>query len=62
MTKNRNGVPLDARERLERILIELAGIAARPEIDPALRAELMRLAAEVSSVLENDSGSPAKFD
>jgi hypothetical protein len=45
-------LPDDVRERLERIVIELVGIAARPELDPALRQELMGLAAEISSALE----------
>jgi hypothetical protein len=53
MSKSGNDLPVDARERLERIVIELVGIAARPEIDHALREELlMRLAAQISSVLE----------
>lgn len=46
------GLPDEVRERLERIVIELVGVASRPELDPALREELMRLAADISSVLE----------
>jgi hypothetical protein len=54
MSNSDNGLPLETRERLERIVIELVGIAARPEIDHALREELlMRLAAQIVSVLEN---------
>lgn len=52
MSPSGDGVPVEARERLERIVIELVGIAARPEVDPAVREELMRLAAQISSVLE----------
>lgn len=52
MSTSENGLPVDARDRLERIMIELVGIAARPGIDPALREELMRLADQISSVLE----------
>jgi len=62
MSNSGNGLPVETRERLERIMIELVGIAARPEIDHALREELMRLAAHVSSVIENDGApqSPAE--
>ena len=52
MSTSGNSVPVEARDRLERIMIELVGIAARPEIEPALREELMRLADQISSVLE----------
>ena len=58
MSRHDNDLPLEARERMERIVIELVGIAARPEISPALREELMRLAAQTCSMLEHDSGSP----
>lgn len=62
MSNSGNGLPVETRDRLERIVIELVGIAARPEIDPALREGLMRLAAHTSSTLENDSGSPTNSD
>lgn len=52
MSTSENGLPVEARDRLERIMIELVGIAARPGIDPVLREELMRLADQISSVLE----------
>jgi len=58
MSRHDNDLPLEARERMERIVIELVGIAARPEISPALREELMRLATRTCSMLEDDSGSP----
>ena len=45
-----------ARERLERLVIQLVGIAARPAIDPAIRDGLVRLAAQIYTALENDSG------
>ena len=47
---------MEARERLERIVVELVGIATRREIDPSLRDELMRLAAQISSLLEDSNG------
>lgn len=53
MITSENSLAVEARERLERIVIELVGMAARPQIDPAIREELMRLAAQISSVLEN---------
>lgn len=53
MSTSENGLPVGARDRLERIMIELVGVAARREIDPALREELMRLADQISSVLED---------
>ena len=57
MSNSGNGLPVETRDRLERIVIELVGIAARPEIDHAVREELlMRFAAQIFSVLENDSG------
>jgi hypothetical protein len=56
MTSDGNGLPVEARERLERIVIELVGIATRREIDPSLRDELMRLAAKISSLLEESNG------
>jgi chorismate mutase len=56
MSKHDNDLPLEARERMERIVTELVGIAARAEISPALREELMRLAAQTCSMLEDDSG------
>lgn len=62
MSNSGNGLPAETRDGLERIVIELVGIAARPEIDPALREGLMRLAAHTSSTLENDGGSPTKSD
>jgi hypothetical protein len=52
MSTSGNGVPVEACERLERIVIELAGIAARPEIGPDLRNELMQLAHQISLLLE----------
>ena len=57
MSKYDNDRPLGSRERMERIVIELVGIAARPEISPALREELMRLAAQTCSMLEDEDGS-----
>jgi len=45
------GLPVEARERLERIVIELVGIAARPEIGPGQRNELMQLADQISLLL-----------
>ena len=62
MSNSGNGLPVETRDRLERIVIELVGIAARSEISPALREELMRLAAHTSSTLENDRGSPTSSD
>lgn len=53
MSTSRNGLPVEARERLERIVIELAVITARPQIDPDLRNELMTLADQISSMLED---------
>ena len=58
MTSDGNGLRVEARERLERIVIELVGIATRPEIDPWLRDELLRLAAQISSLLEEESDCP----
>ena len=55
MTSDGNGLPVEARERLERIVIELVGIATRREIDPSLRDELIRLAAQISSLLEGSN-------
>lgn len=55
MTSDGSGLPVEARERLERIVIELVGIATRRAIDPSLRDELMRLAAQISSLIEEDS-------
>ena len=52
MSTSRNGVPVEAREQLERMVIQLLAIAARPEIDPDLRDELMEMADQISSVLE----------
>jgi hypothetical protein len=52
MTPRGSGLAADARERLERIVIELVGIAARRDIDRDLRDELMRLADQLSSVAE----------
>jgi hypothetical protein len=54
MTTIRNGLPVEARESLERVMIELVGIAARPEPDPAVREDLMRLADQISVVLETE--------
>jgi len=51
----RNGLPAEMCERLERIVIQLLEIAARREIDPPLRDELMRLADQISALIENDS-------
>jgi len=45
-----------ARERLERMVIQLVGIAARPATDPAVRDGLVRLAAQIYAWIENDSG------
>lgn len=59
MTSDANGLPVEARERLERIVIELVGIATGPEIEPSLRDELLRLAAQISSLLEEDRSDPA---
>jgi hypothetical protein len=56
MTSDANGLPVEARERLERIVIELVGIATGSEIDPSLRDELLRLAAQISALLEGRSG------
>jgi len=53
MSTSENGLPVEARDRLERIMIELVGVATRLGIDPALREELMRLADQISSVLED---------
>ena len=47
-----NGLSVTVRERLERIVIKLVAMAARPEIDPDLRSELMELADQISSALE----------
>jgi hypothetical protein len=58
MSTSGTGLPDEVRERLERIVIELVGIATGPEIDPSVRAELLRLAAQISSLLE-DSNRPA---
>ena len=55
MTSDGDGLPVEARERLERIVIELVGIATRREIDPSLRDELIRLAAQISSLLEGSN-------
>lgn len=52
MRASGTGVPDEVREHLERIVIELVGIASRPELDPALLEELMGLAQDISSVLE----------
>ena len=52
MTSSGKGVPVEVREQLERIVIQLLAIAARPEIDPDLRNELMEMADQISSVLE----------
>lgn len=46
---------MTARERLERIVVQLVGIADRPAIDPAVRGGLMRLAAQISASIEDDS-------
>jgi hypothetical protein len=46
----------NARERLERMVIQLVGIAARPAIDPAVRGGLVRLAAQIYAWIEIDSG------
>ena len=56
MSNSGNGLPVETRDRLERIVIELVGIAARRDIDRDLRDELMRLADQLSSVAEQ---SPA---
>jgi hypothetical protein len=40
------------RERLERIVIELLEIAARRGDDPVLQHELMRLADQISALIE----------
>jgi hypothetical protein len=47
-----NGLTGEMRERLERIVIQLLEIAARRETDPALRDELMRLADQISALIE----------
>ena len=47
-----NGLPVAARERLERIVIQIVGIAAQPGIDADLRNELMQLADQISLLLE----------
>jgi hypothetical protein len=52
MTTSGNGVPVEVREQLERIVIQLLAIAARPETGPDLRNELMEMADQISSVLE----------
>jgi hypothetical protein len=50
----RNGLTAEMRERLERIVIQLLEIATRREIDPALQDELMRLANQISALIEDD--------
>jgi len=52
MTTSEDGVPGEARDRLERIMIEIVGIASRPEIGPDARTELMQLADQISLLLE----------
>jgi hypothetical protein len=58
MTSDANSLPVEARERLERIVIELVGIATGPDIDPSRGDELLRLAAQISSLLEEDRNGP----
>ena len=52
MSTSENGLSDTARERLERIVIELVAIAARPELDPDIRNELTELANQLSLLLE----------
>jgi hypothetical protein len=59
MSSSGNGLPVETRERLERLVIEIVGIAARPEIGHVLREELMQLAAQTSSALESDHATLA---
>ena len=47
-----DGLSVTARERLERMVIELVAIAARPEVDPDIRNELTALANQLSLLLE----------
>jgi hypothetical protein len=47
-----NGLTAEMRERLERSVIQLLEIAARREFDPALQDELMRLADQISALIE----------
>jgi hypothetical protein len=53
-----NGLTAKMRERLERIVIPLLEIAARRELDPALQNEFMRLADQVSSLIEGSPQGP----
>jgi len=45
-------LPVEARERLERTVRELAAVAAGPEIDPDTRRRLIELADQLSLLLE----------
>lgn len=46
------GLTAEIRERLERIVIQLLEIGAKRELDPALQDELMRLADQITAVIE----------
>lgn len=52
MSTSEDGVPGEARERLEWIMIGLVGIASRPKIGPDARSELTQLADQICLLLE----------
>jgi hypothetical protein len=52
MCTSGNDLSVTVRERLERIVIRLVAMAARPQLDPDMRNELLELANQLSLLLE----------